>query len=258
MIFMRINIVLIRFKYIALFFQRHSGDLLIAYVCSAVLLYGSTSFAQSYGGIGGAVSSGQSSSRSSEVSASGADGFSGSKSAGSQASSGTASESSNISPAAKMSSARSEMYDSSANLGMRDTIRKRALVKKLRFEFSERIALERIIIEQATQFSFSAHMVEHYLNEFSKELDAGLSRPDDLKSLGEDLVLLRETVDVSIDTLLATYKGYAAYEKTLSNRRPTASQTVTNIRNDLNQLAFKNELFTFGNNSLQAMGYFID
>jgi hypothetical protein len=243
------------FRYLFLPFQRCIIYLPTTFACLGILLCINNSFAQSYGGIGGAVSSDAGSSSSAEVDTSdysSAVGVSGSiVSGGSEASSAV-----EMSGGESGSISKGLSY-SNTSTTVRTAPRQRALVKKFRFEFAERFALEHIIVERATQSLVSANKAGLYLDQFSAEISAGLSGSNDLESLGEDLLLLRETMDVSIEKLIGSYRKNKTDQFALFKKKSLVPKTIVAVQDDLQQLALKNELFVFGKNSLQAMGYFV-
>ena len=66
-------------------------------------------------------------------------------------------------------------------LGTKAT-RKRALIRQFRLEFAKTV-----IIETANQRPLHALSADYFLDQFSQELNSGLDRKADLKSLGQDL-----------------------------------------------------------------------
>ena len=129
--------------------------------------------------------------------------------------------------------------------------RKRALIRQFRLEFAKTLT-----IETAYQRPLKALSADRYLNQFSQELDAGLDRRTDLKSLGRDLALVRDAIDDRLDVVIASYNGAGIKRSGLFATSIPVDRSVPALRAEIGRLALKHELLAFGEYSLQAMGYF--
>jgi len=223
--------------------------------CTMILMGASTPSGAQYPGnsdLGEATSMSSSSSISGGggVADRGTSGTSGASSAGSSSAAGASS--SGADAGAGSVSQGVVANDGVTSAGQSGT-RQRALLKQFRLEFAERITIER-----ATQADFAVHKTGRYLDQFSKELEAGLSAPADLKSLGLDLALLREAVDQRLDKVMASCEGGTVTPGNLFGKTSSISESVTALHDEVQRLALKNQLLVFGERSLQAMGYFAD
>lgn len=129
--------------------------------------------------------------------------------------------------------------------------RKRALIRQFRLEFAKTVS-----IDTASQQRFQPLTAGRYLNQFADEIADGLERPADLKSLGQDLAVMRDAIDDRLDRVITSYTGEKPLRRGLFERsRPVAGQTPA-LLSEMQQLALKHELLQFAEYSLQAMGYF--
>ena len=129
--------------------------------------------------------------------------------------------------------------------------RKRALIRQFRLEFAKTVS-----IDTASQQRFQPLTADRYLDQFADEIADGLERPADLKSLGQDLAVMRDAIDDRLDRVIASYTGAKPPRRGLFARsRPVAGQTPA-LRGEMQQLALKHELLQFAEYSLQAMGYY--
>ena len=129
-------------------------------------------------------------------------------------------------------------------------LRKRALIRQFRLEFAKTL-----IIETATKRPLHALYADVYLDQFSKEINAGLDQQANLKSLSRDLGLVRDALNDRIDKVIASYGGDAPRHGFFSKTR-SEGETATALQTEVQKLKFKHELLAFGEYSLQAMGYF--
>ena len=134
-----------------------------------------------------------------------------------------------------------------------DATRKRALIRKFRLEFAETLT-----IETAYQRPLKALSADRYLDQFSQELDTGLERQADLKSLGRDLALVRDAIDDRLDVVIASYNGGSIKRRGLFSTSAPVDRSVPALRVEIGRLALKHELLAFGEYSLQAMGYYAE
>ena len=132
-----------------------------------------------------------------------------------------------------------------------DAMRKRALIRQFRLEFAKTLT-----IETTYQRPFKALSADRYLDQFSQELDAGLDRQADLKSLGRDLALVRDAIDDRLDVVIASYNGGGIKRSGLFATSAPVDRSVPELRAEIGRLALKHELLAFGEYSLQAMGYY--
>ena len=132
-----------------------------------------------------------------------------------------------------------------------EATRKRALIRQFRLEFAETLT-----IETAYQSPLKAVSADRYLDQFSQELDAGLERQADLKSLGRDLALVRDAIDDRLDVVIASYNGGSIKRRGLFATSAPVDRSVPALRAEIGRLALKHELLAFGEYSLQAMGYY--
>lgn len=223
--------------------------------CTMILMGASTPSGAQYPGnsdLGEAtsMSSSSSSSGGGGVADRGTSGTSGASSAGSSSAAGASSSGAD---AGADSVSQGVVANNGVTSAGQSGTRQRALLKQFRLEFAERI-----IIERATQADFAVHKTGRYLDQFAKELEAGLSAPADLKSLGLDLALLREAVDQRLDKVMASYEGGTVTPGNLFGKTSSISESVTALHDEVQRLALKNQLLVFGERSLQAMGYFAD
>ena len=129
-------------------------------------------------------------------------------------------------------------------------LRKRALIRQFRLEFAKTL-----IIETDTKRPLHALYANVYLDQFSKEINAGLDQRANLKSLSRDLGLMRDALNDRIDKVIASYGGDAPRHSFFS-KNGSEGETATALRTEVQKLKFKHELLAFGEYSLQAMGYF--
>ena len=129
--------------------------------------------------------------------------------------------------------------------------RKRALIRQFRLEFAKTLT-----IETAYQRPLKALSADRYLDQFSQELDAGLDRQADLKSLGRDLALVRDAIDDRLDVVIASQKRGSKKWRGLFVASAPVDRSVPALRAEIGRLALKHELLAFGEYSLQAMGYY--
>ena len=134
-----------------------------------------------------------------------------------------------------------------------DATRKRALIRQFRLEFAKTLT-----IETAYQRPLKALSADRYLDQFSQELDAGLDRQADLKSLGRDLALVRDAIDYRLDVVIASYNGGSIKRSGLFAKSAPVDRSVPVLRAEIGRLALKHELLAFGEYSLQAMGYYAE
>ena len=132
-----------------------------------------------------------------------------------------------------------------------DATRKRALIRQFRLEFAKTLT-----IETAYQRPLKALSADRYLDQFSQELDAGLDRQADLKSLGRDLALVRDAIDDRLDVVIASQKRGSKKWRGLFVASAPVDRSVPALRAEIGRLALKHELLAFGEYSLQAMGYY--
>lgn len=130
------------------------------------------------------------------------------------------------------------------------SLRKRSLIRQFRLEFAKIMT-----IETANKRPLRALSADVYLDQFSKELDASLGRQADVKSLGHDLSLLRNALDDRLDEVIANYGGDAV-RRGFFSKTASAGGTEPALRAEIQKLKIKHELLVFGENSLQAMGYY--
>jgi len=129
--------------------------------------------------------------------------------------------------------------------------RKRALIRQFRLEFAKTLT-----IETAYQRPLKAWSADRYLDQFSQELDEGLDRQADLKSLGRDLALVRDAIDDRLDVVIASYNRDSKKRRGLFVTSAPVDRSVPALRAEIGRLALKHELLVFGEYSLQAMGYY--
>jgi len=129
--------------------------------------------------------------------------------------------------------------------------RKRALIRQFRLEFAKTVN-----IDTASQQRFQPLTADRYLDQFADEIADGLERPADLKSLGQDLAVMRDAIDDRLDRVITSYTGEKQPRRGLfAQSRPVAGQTPA-LLGEMQQLALKHELLQFAEHSLQAMGYY--
>ena len=132
----------------------------------------------------------------------------------------------------------------------RKDVRKRSLIRQFRLEFAKTRT-----VETANKRIFRALSADVYLDQFSKELDAGLNHQADLDSLGRDLSLVRDALDDRLDEVIASYGGDASRQKFFS-KTASAGWSAPTLRTEVKKLKLKHELLEFGEFSLRAMGYY--
>jgi hypothetical protein len=129
--------------------------------------------------------------------------------------------------------------------------RKRALIRQFRLEFAKTVN-----IDTASQQRFQPLQADRYLDQFADEIADGLERPADLKSMGQDLAVMRDAIDDRLDRVITSYTGEKPPRRGLfAHSRPVAGQTPA-LLGEMQQLALKHELLQFAEHSLQAMGYY--
>lgn len=130
--------------------------------------------------------------------------------------------------------------------------RKRALIRQFRLEFAKTVN-----IDTASQQRFQPLQADRYLDQFADEIADGLERPADLKSMGQDLAVMRDAIDDRLDRVITSYTGEKQPRSGLfAQSRPVAGQTPA-LLGEMQQLALKHELLQFAEYSLQAMGYYV-
>ena len=130
--------------------------------------------------------------------------------------------------------------------------RKRALIRQFRLEFAKTVN-----IDTASQQRFQPLQADRYLDQFADEIADGLERPADLKSMGQDLAVMRDAIDDRLDRVITSYTGEKQPRRGLfAHSRPVAGQTPA-LLGEMQQLALKHELLQFAEHSLQAMGYYV-
>ena len=130
--------------------------------------------------------------------------------------------------------------------------RKRALIRQFRLEFAKTVN-----IDTASQQRFQPLQADRYLDQFADEIADGLERPADLKSMGQDLAVMRDAIDDRLDRVITSYTGEKQPRRGLfAQSRPVAGQTPA-LLGEMQQLALKHELLQFAEYSLQAMGYYV-
>jgi len=129
--------------------------------------------------------------------------------------------------------------------------RKRALIRQFRLEFAKTVN-----IDTASQQRFQPLQADRYLDQFADEIADGLERPADLKSMGQDLAVMRDAIDDRLDRVITSYTGEKQPRRGLfAQSRPVAGRTPA-LLGEMQQLALKHELLQFAEYSLQAMGYY--
>jgi hypothetical protein len=129
--------------------------------------------------------------------------------------------------------------------------RKRALIRQFRLEFAKTVN-----IDTASQQRFQPLQADRYLDQFADEIADGLERPADLKSMGQDLAVMRDAIDDRLDRVITSYTGEKQPRRDLfAQSRPVAGRTPA-LLGEMQQLALKHELLQFAEHSLQAMGYY--
>ena len=131
----------------------------------------------------------------------------------------------------------------------RKDVRKRSLIRQFRLEFAKTLT-----VETANKRIFRASSADVYLDQFSKELDAGLNHQADLDSLGGDLSLVRDALDDRLDEVIASYGGDAS-RRNFFSKTSSAGWSAPALRTEVKKLKFKHELLEFGELTLRAMGY---
>jgi len=129
--------------------------------------------------------------------------------------------------------------------------RKRALIRQFRLEFAKTVN-----IDTASQQRFQPLQADRHLDQFADEIADGLERPADLKSMGQDLAVMRDAIDDRLDRVITSYTGEKQPRRGLfAQSRPVAGRTPA-LLGEMQQLALKHELLQFAEHSLQAMGYY--
>ena len=136
-------------------------------------------------------------------------------------------------------------------LSPKKAVRKRALIRQFRLEFAKILT-----IETDSKLPLRVLSADVYLDQFSKELDAGLDQQADVNSLGRDLGLLRNALNHRLDKVIASYDGEVP-RRGFFSKTTSAGRLAPALRTEIQRLKFKHELLKFGEYSLQAMGYFV-
>ena len=136
-------------------------------------------------------------------------------------------------------------------LSSRKDVRKRSLIRQFRLEFAKTLT-----VETANKGIFRALSAKAYLDQFSKELEAGLNQQADLDSLGRDLGLVRDALDDRIDEVIVSYGSGAAPRRNFFSKTVTTGRSAQILQTEIKKLKLKHELLEFGEFSLQAMGYY--
>ena len=137
-----------------------------------------------------------------------------------------------------------------ATLPPKRAVRKRALIRQFRLEFAKILT-----IETANKRPLRALSADLYLDQFSKELDAGLDQQADVNSLGRDLGLVRDALEDRLDEVIASYGGDTP-QRSFFSKNASSGRSVPALRAEIQKLKLKHELLAFGEYSLQAMGYY--
>ena len=206
--------------------------------------FGAPSSASSGSGSSSATSSASSSADSS------ADSSGGTSSYGSASSSASGSMASSNSSAGDADGGDGYEGSTAASLPPKKAVRKRALIRQFRLEFAKTLT-----IETANKLPLRALSADVYLDQFSKELDAGLEQQADVNSLGSDLGLLRKALDHRLDKVIASYDSDAP-RRDFFYKTTSAGGSEPALRTEIQKLKLKHELLKFGEYSLQAMGYY--
>ncbi len=216
------------------------------------------SFAQYPGSAGGFSDSGLSASSSSSSatndSSGGAssDSVSGSSGSSSGDSSGSGDQAATATASDRGGDGSSYMPQTDGQMRAGTAQRKRALIRQFRLEFAKTVN-----IDTASQQRFQPLQADRYLDQFADEIADGLERPADLKSMGQDLAVMRDAIDDRLDRVITSYTGEKQPRSGLfAQSRPVAGQTPA-LLGEMQQLALKHELLQFAEYSLQAMGYYV-
>ncbi|MDB2514600.1 hypothetical protein N9Y31_08840 [Alphaproteobacteria bacterium] len=216
------------------------------------------SLAQYPGSAGDFSDSGLSASSSSSSAATGSagsassDSVSGSSGSGSGDSSGASDQAGTATASDRGGDGSSYMPQTDGQMRAGTAQRKRALIRQFRLEFAKTVN-----IDTASQQRFQPLQADRYLDQFADEIADGLERPADLKSMGQDLAVMREAIDDRLDRVITSYTGEKSPRRGLfAQSRPVAGQTPA-LLGEMQQLALKHELLQFAEYSLQAMGYYV-
>lgn len=212
------------------------------------------SFAQYPGSAGDFSDSGLSASSSSSSAATGSAGSasSGSVSGSSGDSSGSGDQAGTATASDRGGDDSSYMPQTDGQMRAGTAQRKRALIRQFRLEFAKTVN-----IDTASQQRFQPLQADRYLDQFADEIADGLERPADLKSMGQDLAVMRDAIDDRLDRVITSYTGEKPPRRGLfAHSRPVAGQTPA-LLGEMQQLALKHELLQFAEYSLQAMGYYV-
>ena len=115
----------------------------------------------------------------------------------------------------------------------RKDMRKRSLIRQFRLEFAKKRT-----VETANKRIFRALSADVYLDQFSKELDAGLNHQADLDSLGRDLSLVRGALDDRLDEVIASYGGDAS-RRNFFSKTSSAGWSAPALRTEVKKLKLK-------------------
>ena len=232
----------------------------VVVVISGTAALSQASFAQYPGSAGGFSDSGLSASSSSSSAATGSAGSasSGGVSTSSSSPSSSSGDSSGSGDQAGKATASDRGGDGSSYMPQTDgqmragtAQRKRALIRQFRLEFAKTVN-----IDTASQQRFQPLQADRYLDQFADEIADGLERPADLKSLGQDLAVMRDAIDDRLDRVIISYTGEKPPRRGLFEySQPVAGQALA-LLGEMQQLALKHELLQFAEYSLQAMGYY--
>jgi len=129
--------------------------------------------------------------------------------------------------------------------------RKRALIRQFRLEFAKTVN-----IDTASQQRFQPLQADRYLDQFAEEIADGLARPADLKSMGQDLAVMRDAIDDRLDRVITSYTGEKQPRRGLFAQSRSVAGRTPALLGEMQQLALKHELLQFAEHSLQAMGYY--
>ena len=233
----------------------------VVVVISGPAALSQASFAQYPGSAGGFNDSGLSASSSSSSAATGSAGSasSGGVSTSSSSPSSSSGDSSGSGDQAGKATASDRGGDGSSYMPQTDgqmragtAQRKRALIRQFRLEFAKTVN-----IDTASQQRFQPLQADRYLDQFADEIADGLERPADLKSMGQDLAVMRDAIDDRLDRVITSYTGEKQPRRGLfAQSRPVAGRTPA-LLGEMQQLALKHELLQFAEYSLQAMGYYV-
>ena len=119
-------------------------------------------------------------------------------------------------------------------LSSRKDVRKRSLIRQFRLEFAKTLT-----VETANKGIFRALSAKAYLDQFSKELEAGLHQQADLDSLGRDLGLVRDALDDRIDEVIVSYGSGAAPRRNFFSKTVTTGRSAQILQTEIKKLKLK-------------------